>query len=68
VLYDRTIFGAPYKVDMEKCTKCGVCFQLGCSAIGLMEGDVVIDELMCPGCTLCEQVCTFNAIERIPSN
>lgn len=65
VLHAKTVFGKPYEVIDDKCPKCGVCFQVGCSAIGVSDGKVVIDELMCIGCDICAQVCTFNAIVQM---
>ncbi len=62
VLEKKIIQGPPEKVILEKCTKCGVCFQLGCAGVGMENGEVVIDDLLCTGCTLCEQVCTFDAV------
>ena len=56
-------------VDPEKCVGCQRCVkQLGCPGLVPREGKVVIDESLCTGCTLCEQVCPFGAIgggERI---
>ena len=56
----------PRYVDEEKCTGCGVCLQVGCPAISKdrKTGKAVIDELLCVGshCTVCAQVCPFDAI------
>ena len=57
-------------VDPEKCIGCQRCVrQLGCPGLVPRDGKVVIDESLCTGCTLCEQVCPFGAISggcRIP--
>ena len=54
----------PYHVDPDKCNpKCDACIKLlGCPAI-IKQGDkAVIDALLCTGCSLCAQVCPYNAI------
>ena len=50
-------------VDPDKCVGCQRCVkQLGCPGLVPRDGKVVIDESLCCGCTLCEQVCPFGAI------
>ena len=48
----------------DKCRNCKVCMKLGCPAITLREGKVVIDPTQCNGCGLCVNVCPFGAIEK----
>ena len=45
--------------------KCGQCLVPGCPAIKKDKetGFSVIDETMCNGCGLCQQLCPFDAIE-----
>ena len=51
------------EVDIEACTLCRRCITVtGCPAIGLDEEAVVIDQSLCYGCSLCAQVCPFDAI------
>ncbi|MFQ3549291.1 MAG: indolepyruvate ferredoxin oxidoreductase subunit alpha [Armatimonadota bacterium] len=60
-----------FEVNLEACKSCGVCLGLGCPAIELIEVDkdnpkrkkVRINQVLCVGCGLCEQVCKFSAIE-----
>ena len=52
-------------VNQEKCTKCRACIRTGCPAISYRDNQVVIDQTMCNGCTLCLQVCKFNAVEKV---
>jgi len=55
----------PRIVDKEKCTQCGTCLRLGCSAVQTSEdGSVFIDAALCAGdtCTICEQLCPQKAI------
>ncbi|MDR1713289.1 MAG: 4Fe-4S binding protein [Coriobacteriales bacterium] len=55
------------EVDQGKCTRCKLCIKaIGCPAIVVHKGDVVIDQQQCYGCHLCEQICPQNAI-GVPS-
>ena len=49
----------------DNCKKCKQCLKLGCPAISLVDGNVVIDKNQCNGCGLCINVCPFNAIEKV---
>lgn len=50
----------------ENCKKCGMCLKPGCPALTKNpDGTISIDETMCNGCGLCEQLCKFEAIETI---
>lgn len=54
----------PYHIDQDKCSpKCETCIKLlGCPAI-IKQGDKkVIDASQCSGCSVCAQVCPYNAI------
>ncbi len=47
----------------EKCTLCRRCVrEIGCPAIGVNDGKIVIEPSLCCGCTLCSQVCPAGAI------
>lgn len=48
----------------DKCKKCKICMKLGCPAISVRDGAVVIDATQCNGCGLCTNVCPFGAIEK----
>lgn len=52
-------------IDEEKCKKCKACLKTGCPALKLKDNIVSIDENMCNGCSLCKQVCKFDAIEKV---
>ncbi|SHJ49602.1 indolepyruvate ferredoxin oxidoreductase subunit alpha [Tepidibacter formicigenes] len=54
----------PFKVNEEKCKTCKMCLKSGCPAISL-DDTVKIDPTMCVGCSVCAQVCPFDAIERV---
>jgi indolepyruvate ferredoxin oxidoreductase alpha subunit len=50
----------------EKCKKCGLCLRPGCPALTKNEdGTIAIDDTMCNGCGLCQQLCNFGAIETV---
>ena len=53
----------PYRISKETCTECKLCINsLGCPAIILTDGKVVIDTAQCDGCGLCAQVCPGKSI------
>ena len=50
-------------VDTDRCVGCRRCVtELGCPALLFADGKAKIDETLCTGCTLCEQVCPVHAI------
>lgn len=51
-------------VDSEKCRSCKKCLKVGCPAIFMKDGKATIDATLCVGCTVCNQVCPFGAIEK----
>jgi len=70
LIKDATRFspGPPLCVEPEKCTGCKACLRLGCPAIEWQpspdgkKGKAHIDSLLCNGCTVCQQLCKFDAI------
>lgn len=61
--------GKLYKVKQDSCTKCKVCIsQLGCPAIAVNDGAVVVEPSLCYGCGLCSQVCPSGAIVEVESD
>ena len=52
------------RIDPDACRNCRMCMKLGCPAITVREGRVVIDSTQCNGCTLCVNVCPFKAITK----
>jgi len=60
--------GKVLEVDQGKCTGCKACLRIGCPAIEWKpnpdgnKGKAFIDPQLCTGCTVCQQLCKFNAI------
>jgi indolepyruvate ferredoxin oxidoreductase alpha subunit len=60
--------GPALAIDQERCTGCRACLRLGCPAIEWQpavdgkKGKARIDPLLCNGCTVCRQLCKFDAI------
>ncbi|MCX5906549.1 MAG: 4Fe-4S dicluster domain-containing protein, partial [Deltaproteobacteria bacterium] len=56
------------------CAGCRACLRLGCPAISWIKEDesgekkrkgrAAIEPFLCNGCSLCAQVCKFEAIEE----
>lgn len=51
----------PYKIDQDKCKKCGLCTKIGCSAI-IKQDKYSIDQTVCNGCGICAQICPAKSI------
>jgi indolepyruvate ferredoxin oxidoreductase, alpha subunit len=55
-------------VDQEKCIGCQACLRIGCPAIEWQpasdgkKGKAFIDSILCTGCSVCQQLCKFDAI------
>ena len=55
--------GKKASVDRDRCVGCRRCIaELGCPGLNFADGKARIDETLCTGCTLCEQVCPVGAI------
>jgi indolepyruvate ferredoxin oxidoreductase, alpha subunit len=57
-LYLKMNPGPARRVNQELCRKCKACLRLGCPAIEWVDGAIRVNELLCGGCGMCEQVCT----------
>jgi indolepyruvate ferredoxin oxidoreductase alpha subunit len=54
--------GASREILAAECKGCELCLALGCPAIERKEERPEINESLCAGCSLCEQVCPSGAI------
>ncbi len=54
---------APLRVNTDKCIGCKSCMKIGCPAISIKEGKAHVDQTLCVGCGVCEQLCPVNAFE-----
>ena len=64
VLLKHVKHDKPVKVNADKCVGCKNCMKLGCPAIRVVDGKAQIDDTLCVGCHVCEQMCRLNAIEE----
>jgi len=53
----------PVRVEADKCRSCKMCMKIGCPAISMKDGKAVIDNTLCTGCGVCQQMCKFGAIQ-----
>lgn len=50
-------------IDSAQCIKCKKCIrEIGCPALSIQKGDIVIDRNLCTGCGLCSRICPVGAI------
>ena len=54
---------APLKVNVDKCIGCKSCMKIACPAISIKEGKAHVDNTLCVGCGVCEQLCPVGAFE-----
>jgi indolepyruvate ferredoxin oxidoreductase alpha subunit len=54
--------GGVREIDADACRECKLCLKLGCPAMEYTGDGIEVNENLCGGCGLCEQVCKFDAI------
>lgn len=52
----------PLSVCETNCKGCKACMKLGCPAISIKNGKAAIDNTLCVGCGVCQQLCKFDAL------
>ncbi|MBN1342410.1 MAG: indolepyruvate ferredoxin oxidoreductase subunit alpha [Phycisphaerae bacterium] len=61
-LQERKPLGPKRAIDTDACKSCGLCLKLGCPAMEATGDAQRVNEYLCAGCGLCEQICPLNAI------
>ncbi len=61
-LREKKRVGEIRRIIAEECKGCELCLDLGCPAIEGTQDGPRINETLCAGCSLCEQVCPAGAI------
>jgi indolepyruvate ferredoxin oxidoreductase, alpha subunit len=55
--------GSSLAINPDQCQQCYQCLDLGCPALEKEEAHGLrINDLLCGGCAMCQQVCSFEAI------
>ncbi len=52
----------PLHVETDNCKSCKACMRLGCPAVSMKNNKAVIDNTLCVGCGVCQQLCRFDAL------
>ena len=58
-------YGKECFIDSDKCKKCKMCMKIGCPAITVKNGEMIINSALCNGCKLCMNICKFGAIRKV---
>ena len=53
---------APLSVNEDKCVGCKSCMKIGCPAISIVGGKAKVDNTLCVGCGVCQQLCKPGAL------
>lgn len=55
----------PYYIDIQTCKKCYLCLNnFGCPAITLDGDRVIVDQMLCSGCGVCEFICPTKSFHK----
>jgi indolepyruvate ferredoxin oxidoreductase alpha subunit len=63
----------PLVIDPDKCTGCKACLKIGCPAIEWQpdageRGKAYVNQLLCVGCGICDQLCKFDAYSEVTND
>ncbi|MGM9600073.1 MAG: indolepyruvate ferredoxin oxidoreductase subunit alpha [Faecousia sp.] len=56
---------APLAVNPDKCVGCKACMKIGCPAISIANGKAKVDNTLCVGCGVCQQLCKLDALGEV---
>jgi len=63
---DLTVWAGYAQVDPKKCSKCGLCVNIGhCNAIVLTDEAASVNSQLCQGCSTCIDICPKKAIRMV---
>jgi dihydroorotate dehydrogenase/NAD-dependent dihydropyrimidine dehydrogenase PreA subunit len=63
---ELTVWAGYARVDPKKCSKCGLCTEVGhCNAILLTDASAEINPGLCHGCSTCIDICPKKAIKMV---
>ena len=52
-----------FTVEEKNCTGCKSCMRLACPAISIKDKKAHVDNTLCVGCGVCQQLCKFDALK-----
>jgi len=61
-LHMKKPLGEPLSVKAETCKKCNICLRLGCPGLEKAGDQIRINDILCAGCKMCQNVCPAKAI------
>ncbi|MGI5868016.1 MAG: indolepyruvate ferredoxin oxidoreductase subunit alpha [Kiritimatiellia bacterium] len=65
-LHVKQRIGPRRRIDPDACKNCRACLKCGCPAIeSAANGKPSINPAICMGCSLCQSLCKFNAIQPV---
>ena len=53
---------SPLEASEDKCIGCKACMKIGCPAVSIVNGKAKIDNTLCVGCGVCQQLCKVGAL------
>jgi indolepyruvate ferredoxin oxidoreductase alpha subunit len=64
-LHEKKKVGPVRRINQDLCKACRACVRIGCPAIDGGQKKPFINEFLCNGCSLCQQMCPFGAITAV---